>query len=211
MPTATETRALLLVTVIAVLGVGARAWRSAHHALPPTPAEVKALDAQIARVDSARRAGRGASRRNARGTTSTAASAARRSSSANAPDGTSRAGRPTERSAPRTAEREQRSTQSRDAARTPVDLDRATAAEIEALPWIGPALAGRIVASRQQCGAYGSLQALTRVYGIGDAMAKRLAPYVTFSGTPRPRGAAPAPGCASADRHAAPRSRGRSK
>ena len=35
-------------------------------------------------------------------------------------------------------------------------------------------------------GAFGSLDGLQRVRGIGPAMARELAPYVTFSGTPRP-------------------------
>jgi DNA uptake protein ComE-like DNA-binding protein len=68
----------------------------------------------------------------------------------------------------------------------PVDLDRATAAEIEALPGIGPALAARIVAHRDSAGAFGSMDALCDVRGVGPALAKRLSPLVTFSGGPRP-------------------------
>lgn len=67
-----------------------------------------------------------------------------------------------------------------------VDVDRATAAELERLPRIGPALAARIVQDRIERGDYGSMQALLRVRGVGPAMAAALAPYVTFSGTPRP-------------------------
>jgi competence protein ComEA len=66
-----------------------------------------------------------------------------------------------------------------------IDLDVAGAAEIERLPRVGPALARRIVASRDSLGPFGSLAALTRVKGIGPATAERLAPLVTFSGQAR--------------------------
>jgi competence protein ComEA len=68
----------------------------------------------------------------------------------------------------------------------PIDLDVASAAEIERLPRIGPALASRIVEDRALRGAFGSLAGLERVRGVGPAMARALAPHVTFSGTPRP-------------------------
>lgn len=71
-----------------------------------------------------------------------------------------------------------------------IDVDRATAAELEALPRIGPALAARIVAYRDSAGSFGSLEALERVKGIGPAMAKALAPRVTFSTSRRPTDAA---------------------
>lgn len=68
----------------------------------------------------------------------------------------------------------------------PIDVDRASAAELDRLPRVGPALAGRIVADRDSCGAFGSLEALQRVRGIGPALARGLEGRVTFSGTPRP-------------------------
>ena len=68
-----------------------------------------------------------------------------------------------------------------------VDLDRASEQEIEALPRIGPAIARRIVASRDSLGAFGSLEGLGRVRGMGPATRKRLAPLVTFSGRPSSR------------------------
>ena len=67
-----------------------------------------------------------------------------------------------------------------------IDVDQATAAQLEALPRIGPALAKRIVEDRAANGAFGSLEALQRVKGIGPAMAKTLAPRVTFSTSRRP-------------------------
>ncbi len=72
-------------------------------------------------------------------------------------------------------------------AREPLDLDRASARDIERLPWVGPALAARIVASRDSFGAFGSLEALGRVKGVGSATRKRLATLVTFSGSPSSR------------------------
>jgi len=71
--------------------------------------------------------------------------------------------------------------------RKPVDLDRATEREIEVLPWVGPALARRIVASRDSFGSFGSIEALGRVKGVGPATRKRLAALVTFSGAPSSR------------------------
>ena len=72
------------------------------------------------------------------------------------------------------------------AQRAPMDLDRATAAEIEALPGIGPALAARIVAFRDSVGSFGSMDALCEVRGVGPALSRRLSPLVTFSGPQRP-------------------------
>jgi predicted flap endonuclease-1-like 5' DNA nuclease len=68
-----------------------------------------------------------------------------------------------------------------------IDVDLAPAQTLDALPGIGPALARRIVADRDSLGPFGSLTNLQRVKGIGPAMASRLAPHVTFSGTPRPK------------------------
>jgi competence protein ComEA len=71
------------------------------------------------------------------------------------------------------------------AARHAVDLDVASAAEIEQLPGIGPALARRIVANRDSLGIFGGLSGLERVKGIGPATLGRLARLVTFSGQAR--------------------------
>ncbi|MBI3569074.1 MAG: helix-hairpin-helix domain-containing protein [Gemmatimonadetes bacterium] len=71
------------------------------------------------------------------------------------------------------------------AARPPVDLDVAGVAEIERLPYVDAELAYRIVNDRAERGPFGSIEALRRVSGIGATLARRLAPYVTFSLTPR--------------------------
>jgi competence ComEA-like helix-hairpin-helix protein len=68
----------------------------------------------------------------------------------------------------------------------PVDLDVASAKEIEALRHIGPALARRIVADRDSFGPFGSMEGLERVKGIGPSMVAKLDSTVTFSLVPRP-------------------------
>jgi competence ComEA-like helix-hairpin-helix protein len=67
-----------------------------------------------------------------------------------------------------------------------IDLDVASATEIEALPRIGPALANRIVASRDSLGPFRSIEGLRRVKGMGAATLERLAPLITFSGRAAP-------------------------
>ena len=65
-----------------------------------------------------------------------------------------------------------------------IDINRASAAELGRLPGVGPALAGRIVADRQQRGAFGGIEALDRVSGIGPVTLSRLAPHLSFGGGP---------------------------
>ena len=71
-----------------------------------------------------------------------------------------------------------------------IDVNHATAAQLEALPRIGPALAERIVAFRDSAGPFASMEALERVRGVGPTMARALAPRVTFSTSRRPTDAA---------------------
>lgn len=56
----------------------------------------------------------------------------------------------------------------------PVDVNRASAAELEALPGIGPTLAQRIVADREANGRFATLGELERVSGIGPKLVERL-------------------------------------
>lgn len=60
----------------------------------------------------------------------------------------------------------------------PVDLNRATAAELDALPGVGPAVAARIVAYRSANGPFRSAEDLLNVAGIGDRTLERLRPGV---------------------------------
>lgn len=59
-----------------------------------------------------------------------------------------------------------------------VDLNTATAAELDALPGIGPVLAERIVAYRDAEGPFRSVDQLDDVAGIGPAIAAELADLV---------------------------------
>jgi competence ComEA-like helix-hairpin-helix protein len=68
----------------------------------------------------------------------------------------------------------------------PIDVDRASAADLERLPRVGPALAQRIVAHRDRCGPFATLEQLDEVPGVGPALLRTIAGSVTFSGTRRP-------------------------
>jgi competence protein ComEA len=57
-----------------------------------------------------------------------------------------------------------------------VAVNRATEAELDCLPGIGPALARAIVADRASRGPYRQVEDLARVKGIGPALLGRLAP-----------------------------------
>ena len=61
----------------------------------------------------------------------------------------------------------------------PVDLNTATAAQLDALPGIGPVLAQRIVDYRTQRGRFTSVDQLDDVPGIGPALYARLSGSVT--------------------------------
>jgi competence protein ComEA len=59
-----------------------------------------------------------------------------------------------------------------------LDVNQATAAQLEALPGIGPVLAGSIVEYRAANGPFARLEDLLRVPGIGPAKLEQLAPYL---------------------------------
>ena len=163
--TPAERRALLFLAGVALLGSVVRVARSAAAREPVPPAAERALAAQRAALDqAARERAQPPARAKGRRKGATPPAAAR-------PSPRTRAGRRAPAAAPVVG---------------PVDVDRATAAELERLPRIGPALARRIVADRDSLGAFGSMEALRTVKGIGPAVAAALAPHVTFSGNPRP-------------------------
>ncbi len=163
MPTPSEGRALLFLAAVAALGLGVRGWRAASGPDPPA-ADREALARQIAAVDSAVTLGgpRRAQRSRTESTERSAVSPGYASANGSA-------------TAPGAVEMP-----------PPVDLDRATAPELDELPGIGPALAARIIADRDANGPFGSLEALQEVKGIGPSLAARLSPRVTFSSPPRP-------------------------
>ena len=62
-----------------------------------------------------------------------------------------------------------------------LDLNRANAGELEALPGIGAVLAQRVIAFRQSVGGFQSIDELRGVKGIGAKKFARLKPLVTVS------------------------------
>lgn len=60
-----------------------------------------------------------------------------------------------------------------------INLNTATAAELDLLPGIGPALAARIIEDREANGPYRTLDDLDRVSGIGPKTIAKLAPYAS--------------------------------
>jgi len=78
-----------------------------------------------------------------------------------------------------------------------IDPNTAPAEELQRLPRVGPSLAARIVARREERGPYRTLADLDSVSGIGPALLAAAAPHLTLppapaSAPPSPR--APAPG-----------------
>lgn len=66
------------------------------------------------------------------------------------------------------------------AAPGPIDLNRASQAELETIPGIGPVKAAAIVARRAQAGPFTALEDLLEVDGIGPATLEAIRPYVTL-------------------------------
>jgi competence ComEA-like helix-hairpin-helix protein len=62
-----------------------------------------------------------------------------------------------------------------------VDVNSADAAELETLPGIGPRMAERIVAFREQNGPFAALDDLLDVNGLSERVVDELEPYVAFS------------------------------
>jgi competence protein ComEA len=60
----------------------------------------------------------------------------------------------------------------------PVDVNTATLAELDTLPGVGPVLAQRILDWRAANGRFTSVDELSEVSGIGDAVLARLRPLV---------------------------------
>ena len=60
----------------------------------------------------------------------------------------------------------------------PIDLNQATAGDLESIPGIGPVMAQRILRYRQNNGDFGRLEELLMVEGIGEKKLQRLRNYL---------------------------------
>jgi competence protein ComEA len=60
-----------------------------------------------------------------------------------------------------------------------VNLNLASAVELEALPEVGPVTAAAIVSWRETNGAFSSVDELLEIDGIGEATLAQIAPYAT--------------------------------
>jgi competence ComEA-like helix-hairpin-helix protein len=77
-----------------------------------------------------------------------------------------------------------------------LDLNAATAEELDGLPGVGPATAAKILEYRASHGGFASVDELDAVSGIGPATLEKIRPLVTVG--PKPAGGA-APATASAE------------
>jgi len=185
MPTPAERRALFFLSALLVLGGAVRAYAALAGHAQPSAFEAADLDRQIQDVDSARARTRKPVRKTRRGSI-----VHDTVGEVNVPAGSASAQSGATTEPPSLLVRLPRRSRKRDSSTTAtnvrVDMDVATPAEIERLPRIGPTLARRIVANRDSLGPFGNLDELKRVSGVGPALARILAPHVTFSLQPRP-------------------------
>ena len=63
---------------------------------------------------------------------------------------------------------------------TPVDLNAANPEQLDTLPGIGPALAARIVAYRDEHGPFTEVEQLNKVKGIGARTLEKLRPLLVL-------------------------------
>lgn len=61
-----------------------------------------------------------------------------------------------------------------------INLNEATQEDLEALPGLGPALAGRIIAYRNEHGRFQDIEDLEKISGIGLNKLKDLMPFMTL-------------------------------
>jgi hypothetical protein len=172
-----EHRLLAFLAAVAALGGGVRLARAGRAAASEVGAPQPALEHQIAAADSAAHAGRAHAARppeshasqdtlHRRRTSRRDTSAARRDSAAHAAPNTG------------TGILDRRGYVGRR-----LDLDVATAAQIDSLPGVTPTMAKRIAADRMAHGPFLNMDGLRRVEGAGPGFEKAIDSLVTFTGT----------------------------
>jgi competence protein ComEA len=62
-----------------------------------------------------------------------------------------------------------------------ININTASQAELETLPGIGPAIAGRIIEYRESQGPFGSIEDITSVSGIGPATFDKIKASITVN------------------------------
>lgn len=78
-------------------------------------------------------------------------------------------------------ERATRATDSKASASAPVNINTATAADLQKLPGIGAATAGRIIEYREKNGPFSKPEELMNVRGIGEKSFLKLKPLITVT------------------------------
>lgn len=63
-----------------------------------------------------------------------------------------------------------------------VNINTASSEELELLPRVGPALAGRIIEFREANGPFQTVDEILAVKGIGESSFAKLEPYIVTSG-----------------------------
>jgi competence protein ComEA len=66
----------------------------------------------------------------------------------------------------------------------PIDLNKAAKEDLEALPGLGPVLAGRIIVHRREHGPFRQIGDLQRVSGLGPQNLEQIRPYLTLESLP---------------------------
>lgn len=195
MSTASSTRAPIVLLLVVAAGLGVRA-ASASHAGPESPAAAAPLDSQIARVRSAgsRPSAPKAKRAKKAGPATPSSDTVGRRDGAIRSEQTPFGALPADRLVSTTARADAKPDKSKAPVRPTaratvsviVNMETASAEEIESLPGIGPSLAKRIAADRRANGPFGSIEGLQRVRGVGPVLAARLLGRVTFNVAGRP-------------------------
>ena len=183
-----EHKALLFIGAVAILGAGVRVVRAANarSAVSGQPG----LDHQRQSADSSARAesqrgargarghGRGRGQGSAQGTGERGARTARGSRA-------SRADIDSAQRVPTSASSHRSPLERTGYIGGRLDLDVASAAQIDSLPGVAPAMAKRIVADRAMRGPFLTKNGLRRVSGVGPRFIDRIDSLVVFSGTIR--------------------------